>query len=50
MFSMLHIIIGMQMHNNNSQYYAPLVQFDWPGPVGLERGATKKRKRKRKKK
>ena len=29
-------------YNINSQYCAPLDQFDWFGPVGLARGATKK--------
>ena len=33
----------MYTYNINSQYYAPLVQFDWPGPVGLARSATKKK-------
>ena len=40
---LIHIIkYVMHTYNINSQYYAPLVQFDWPGPVGLARGATKK--------
>ena len=34
----------MHTYNINSQYCAPLIQFDWPGPVGLARGATKKKK------
>ena len=32
----------MHTYNINSQYCAPLVQFDWPDPIGLACGATKK--------